>query len=889
MRRSLIAPRVFVLLLLVAAGSASAQTSPPFTISFTQTEYSPLENANPGFKLTHTGTVPANTTIQLAIFKKPAFNIIFSGGVSWVGEGMTVPVAQDDHYYNPGASYYCALYSVNNGGAIGAPKETTVTVIDDEPTPKVSIDDVTVVEGSPGQKRSAVFTVTLSTPLDVFTSIPITVRDQTATKGLDYEWSDQYVYFYPGSQTATFSVTILGDNLPESDETFQVELLPYPPIQPGKAVGYCTIVDDDDVISPPDQRIAKGEKGIINIRLKSPAAVPAQVIFQPSDPDLLDVPNSVTIPAGGSEADVPFTGRKIGAGSIRVTLPPSRGGRTDELFVTVHDGTTLTVDPMQLNLSLGDSANVTARVDPLPAIPLRILVKPAKTGVVSVPDLVTTGTDGRVVIPVRAAALGSTTVNVALLDIDGGASADFGVSVTQGSGPGATSVVPAAGHATGGETVRLNGYNFSDHCAVSFGGVPVIQADTQPGGIAIVLVTPPHAPGGVDISIRCGTRSFLFPNAFSYQDTSMSMWGVIPNFGTTRGGSVVGLNGSNLPYESCTGARFGQTESPLVSARWGTNSISAVTPAHAAGTVAVTLVCGSQTVTLPGAYTYFGGDDPLATWYGQSDLHQGAPFFVYGARFRLDDVFLINGVPMPDMTATDGTYHWFTLPEISGQADLTLRDAAGRTITHSITIDPAPIPAVTKMPDRITLGAEFSVAGTGLRNSLTYMLGPAPLEVITQPVYSSRVGCENCSPTIEFRVPISVSPGTVPFTIADHGNVIVTKSVEVTASGPAVNAVTPRCSALEGGSLVTISGSGFDDGASVQFDTTPSIDVVVKNRFTIIARVPPPFGITQPRITVFNPDGSAATLTNAFSYKSAAEGTCSESPSVGGRHRAAGH
>ncbi len=31
--------------------------------------------------------------------------------------------------------------------------------------------------------------------------------------------------------------------------------------------GYCTIIDDDDAIAPPDQRIAKGEKGIINIRL----------------------------------------------------------------------------------------------------------------------------------------------------------------------------------------------------------------------------------------------------------------------------------------------------------------------------------------------------------------------------------------------------------------------------------------------------------------------------------------------------------------------------------------------------------------------------------------------------------------------------------------------
>jgi hypothetical protein len=180
------------------AGSAFAQADPPFTISFTQAEYSAMENASPSIKLTHTGTVPSGTIVNVDIFRRPGPSSTFPVSINWTGEGMSVTVGVDDHYYNPGVSYLCFLSSVNNGGAIGAINQTVVTVIDDEPAPKASINDVTIVEGSAGQKKSAVFTVNLSTPLDVFTSIPITVRDQTATKGLDYELSDQYVYFYAG-------------------------------------------------------------------------------------------------------------------------------------------------------------------------------------------------------------------------------------------------------------------------------------------------------------------------------------------------------------------------------------------------------------------------------------------------------------------------------------------------------------------------------------------------------------------------------------------------------------------------------------------------------------------------------------------------------------------
>ena len=99
----------------------------------------------------------------------------------------------------------------------------------------------------------------------------------------------------------------------------------------------------------------------------------------------------------------------------------------------------------------------------------------------------------------------------------------------------------------------------------------------------------------------------------------------------------------------------------------------------------------------------------------------------------------------------------------------------------------------------------------------------------------------------------------------------------------AVSAVSSPCTAADGGSLVTIFGSGFQDGAAVQFGRTYSAQVTVKDAFTLVARLPPPFGDTQPRITVTNPDSTAATLTNGFNYKAASE-AC-----AGARHRAAGH
>lgn len=551
---------------------------------------------------------------------------------------------------------------------------------------------------------------------------------------------------------------------------------------------------------------------------------------------------------------------------------------------------TVSVDPMALGLDLGTSANVTARIDPVPVTPIRIVLQAAKNGIVSMPDVLITDADGRAVIPVRAIGAGSTTVSIALLDVDGGASAILGVTVTLGMVPFATSIMPAVGRESGGETVRLHGFNFSSNCALSFGGVPVPQAYTwlPPEDTTILqVVTPPHDPGVVDIEVRCGTRSSVFAYAFTYQPAPVKSVHLFTKSGTTRGGTLVYIEGVDLRYQSCT-VRLGQIPLELISSHDTTN-ITAVTPAHDAGIMDVSLVCGSEVVTLPNAFSYVTTDDPPASqslfWYSQ--LQQGETAEVIATGLRPDDEVLINGVPVPDMTTTELNYHLYTVPDIVGQAELTLRDYLGRSITRTVTIYPKAATAITSMPDRVALGAEFSVVSTGLLPGLTYMIGPAPVPVVRNSKFSysehDRYSWGIFLPAV-FRAPISVGPGTFSFTVADHGTVVVTKPIELTTSGLVVSSVMPPCAVYDGGSLVTISGSGFEEGAAVRFFTTYSPQVVVKDPFTIIAKVPPSYGTLPPQITVVNPDGTSATLTNAFTFTASGAAGCG-----GGRHRASGH
>ncbi|GAF91433.1 unnamed protein product, partial [marine sediment metagenome] len=132
-----------------------------------------------------------------------------------------------------------------DNATIGGVNSATLTILDDDPSPSLSINDVSVVEGNSGSVNT-VFSVTLSAA----SSKPITVEygtaDGSATAPTDYTAiPTTTLTFAPGVTTQLLTVSVQGDTLDEPDETFWINLANAVNASIGDAQGQGTIIDDD--------------------------------------------------------------------------------------------------------------------------------------------------------------------------------------------------------------------------------------------------------------------------------------------------------------------------------------------------------------------------------------------------------------------------------------------------------------------------------------------------------------------------------------------------------------------------------------------------------------------------------------------------------------------
>ncbi|MEA2023541.1 MAG: Calx-beta domain-containing protein, partial [Actinomycetota bacterium] len=96
-------------------------------------------------------------------------------------------------------------------------------------------------------------TVELSGPASGAVTVDYATSGGTATAGSDYEATSGTLYFSPGQTTATFTIRILSEKTPESDETIGIVLSnPTGPATLLDGAGVITIVDDDSAVMAAD-------------------------------------------------------------------------------------------------------------------------------------------------------------------------------------------------------------------------------------------------------------------------------------------------------------------------------------------------------------------------------------------------------------------------------------------------------------------------------------------------------------------------------------------------------------------------------------------------------------------------------------------------------------
>jgi hypothetical protein len=111
-------------------------------------------------------------------------------------------------------------------------------------TPALTIDDVTVPEGS-GGTTPAVFTVRLSAPSAQAVAVSYATADGTAIAPGDYTAASGPLTFAAGTTARTLVVSVTGDALVEPDETFSVQLANPSGATVADGQGVATISDDD--------------------------------------------------------------------------------------------------------------------------------------------------------------------------------------------------------------------------------------------------------------------------------------------------------------------------------------------------------------------------------------------------------------------------------------------------------------------------------------------------------------------------------------------------------------------------------------------------------------------------------------------------------------------
>jgi large repetitive protein len=449
---------------------------------------------------------------------------------------------------------------------------------------------------------------------------------------------------------------------------------------------------------------------------------------------------------------------------------------------------------------------------------------------------------------------GTGSVGVTVTTASGTSATSPGDVFTYLAAPTVTGISPTAGPLGGGTPVTITGTDFTDATVVDFGTNPAtslkVVSDTT------ITADSPAGTGTVDVTVTSpgGTSATSPADQFTYQ-AAPTVTGVGPTFGPAGGGTLVTISGTG--FTGATAVDFGTnaaTDLTSVSA----TSITAMSPAGTE-TVDVTVTTpGGVSATSPAdQFTYAPTVTSISPTSGP--LAGGTLVTITGTGFTGASAVDFGTTPATTFTVGSATTITALSPAGTGSVGVTVMTPSGTSATSTasqFTYEAAPtVAGISPIAGPLGGGTPVTIIGTGFTGATVVDFGTSPatnLDVVNDTTITAN------SPA---------GTGTVGVTVTTPGGTSATSPADqfTYQAAPSVTGIGPTFGPAGGGTLVTITGTGFADVTAVDFGTSPATDVTIVSNTMITGYSPAGAGTVD--VTVTTPGGTSATsAADRFTY-----------------------
>jgi hypothetical protein len=434
-----------------------------------------------------------------------------------------------------------------------------------------------------------------------------------------------------------------------------------------------------------------------------------------------------------------------------------------------------------------------------------------------------------VVSPAEAAG----TVHVTVTTVGGTSSTSSADQFTFMNAPTVTSVVPNSGPTGGGTDVTITGTNFASPATVAFGGnaaTNVVVVSTT----SITATSPAGGVGTVDVTVTTpgGTSGTVAGDHFTYTG-GPNVTSVSPTSGPTAGGTSVTITGTG--FTGASTVHFGGT----VAASFGVNSdtsITAVSPAEAAGTVDVTVTTpgGTSPTSSADDFTFVSGPIVTSVSPNSGPTAGGTSVTITGTGFTGATSVDFGGTAAASFAVNSDTSIMAVSPaEAAGTVDVTVTAPGGTSATSGADqftfVPPPAITAINPNTGPTSGGTSVAITGTGFTGATGVTFGGVAATGVTVNSDSSITAISPPHlPAIGIAVMVTTPIGTSAATNAD----------KYTYIGPYVTKVSPLMVSTGGGNTITVSGYNFTGATGVTVGGNPASSVTVVTSKELTAVVP---------------------------------------------------